>query len=60
MPRLVAWTGPGVSDEAAADSRKEILGISMRLLHSPRIDAMFHFRFLKYNVYGILGFILAL
>ena len=52
------WSG--VSDEAAADSRKEILGISTRLLHSPRIYALFHFRFLKYNFYGILGFILAL
>jgi hypothetical protein len=55
--RLVRWTWSGVSDEAPADFQKEILGISMRLLHDPRIVAMFECRLLKYKFHSVLGFI---
>lgn len=37
------------SDQSLADILKEILGISPRLIHDPRIVAMFDFCLLKYK-----------
>ena len=42
------------SDEALAGSLKEILGVSTRPLHDPRIVAVFDFRFLKYKFHSDL------
>src|SRR5579863_2576945 len=45
------------SDEAPADSLKEILGIRTRLFHHGWIVAMFNFRFLKCKLHGDLRFV---
>lgn len=39
-------------DEAPADPLKEILGVSSRLLHEPRIVAVFDFRLLQYKFHS--------
>ena len=48
------------SDEAPADSQKEKLGLSARLLHDPRIVAVFDFRFLKHEFHSNLRFVSSL
>jgi hypothetical protein len=54
------WIGRrrwAASDEALTNSVKEIVGISTRLLHHPRIVAMFDFRLLEYKFHSDLRFV---
>jgi len=45
------WLLGQPSDEAVAHSQKEVLGISTRLLHDPRVVAVFDFRLMKYKIH---------
>lgn len=52
-----AQTGRPLSDEALADSHKEILGVSARLRHHPRIIALFEFHFMEHDLDRNLRFV---
>lgn len=47
-------------DKTLADSKKEILGFSARLLDHPRIVAVFEFHFMKYKLHSNLRLVTSL
>jgi hypothetical protein len=58
--QIAFWLLGQLSEEALADSQKEILGIGTRLLHDPRIVAVFDFRLMKYKCHCNLRFVSSL